>query len=118
MLGFAIGGALSVWHILDNIRIDLNAVDAVAMVQHMAVRNDLLMRAGLEGCVGNAEMARAAESLGWRTEYVAADGTSPPADPGMASGLRVWILPAVPFAKSDFVTFRFDDSDCLIPHAE
>lgn len=118
LLGFAIGGALAVWHILDTIHIDLNAVDAVAMVQHLEMRDNLLLRAGLEGCVGNAEMARAADSLGWRTEYVAAEGTSPVADPGLASGLRVWVLPADPFAKSDFVTFRFDVNDCLIPRVE
>ena len=118
LLGFAIGGALSVWHILDTIRLDLDAADDAAMVQHLAAQNDLLMRAGREGCVGNAEMTRAAEGLGWRAEWVAAEGTSPVSDPGMASSLRVWVQPVAAFAKSDFVNFRFDINDCLIPHAE
>lgn len=114
LLGFAGGTALSVWHILGSIRIDLAAMDDAAMVQHLAARDDLLMRAAREGCVGNAELARAAQQLGWRTEFVAAEGTSALSDPGMASGLRVWILPVAAFSKNDDTVFHFDIDDCLI----
>lgn len=117
LLGFAFGAALAVWNIIDTMRIDLSAIDDAAMVQHLAAQNDLLTQAAQAGCVGNAEMARAAEKLGWRTEYVAAPGTSATSDPGMASGLRVWIQPMPAFAKSDDITFDFDVNGCLIPAA-
>lgn len=117
LLGFACGAALLVWNIIDTMRLDLNAIDNAAMVQHLAAQNDLLTQAAQAGCVGNAELASAAERLGWRTEHVAGPGTSAISDPGMASGLRIWIQPMPGFAKSDYMTFDFDVNDCLIPAA-